>query len=536
MAEYYTLLTTAGIDYETACKANGLPIKLSKMSVGDGNGAVYNPDASAVALKREVWRGDINALIQDKSNSSWLVAELVIPDSVGGWYVREAGIWTDTGVLYAIVKYPESFKPVLANSGAGKEFYLRAIFQTSNAANVTLMIDESVVKATRAWVSDYVANELAKLDAKQSVRLAATANIVLSDAQSIDGVAAIPGDRVLAPFQTSAKDNGIYVVGVGPWVRAADANSNLDVTPGLVVSVEEGSTLADTRWVLATDGPIVLGTTALTFQPTTKGFAKLDSPAFGGIPTAPTPSLVTNSKQVVNAEFVQALLTAGLSQRLALAGGQMTGRLSGKAGAAAANNPNDCGIVFDADTGMFSPSDGVVQLVANGSVVFQNTPGGSAEFFKGVRAPKGGPGSADVSGVSGYAFSGDGDTGMFAEGGTVNAGSDLVFRVDSQEAGRLKASMKAGTSSGWSRLISGKLLQWTAISVTTVAGNIVYWSANLPTGFAVNCHQAFAVLGSGLSASKVTLTVEVLGNGQVGGYIFAEDASPRVLRIYAVGE
>lgn len=157
MADYYTLLTNAGIAYETACKAAGVPIKLAQISVGDGNGAVYNPDANSKALKREVWRGPLNALFQDEKNANWLMAEVTIPSDVGGWYVREAGLWTDTGILYAVVKYPESYKPVLATSGSGKEFYIRSIFETSNASIVTLLIDDTVVKATRAWVMDYLA-------------------------------------------------------------------------------------------------------------------------------------------------------------------------------------------------------------------------------------------------------------------------------------------------------------------------------------------------------------------------------------------
>ncbi|WP_242204868.1 MULTISPECIES: phage tail protein [unclassified Pseudomonas] len=266
MADYYTLLTNAGIAYETACKAAGTPIKLTQVSVGDGGGAVYNPAATATALKREVWRGPLNALFQDEKNPSWLLAEVTIPPDVGGWYVREAGLWTDTGILYAIVKYPESFKPVLATSGSGKEFYIRSIFETSNASLVTLLIDDTVVKATRAWVMSYLAEELGKLDGKQSVRVAASSNIALSGAQQIDGVAVIAGDRVLLPNQTLAKDNGLWVVANGDWVRATDANSSAKVTPGLTVMVEEGTANGDSLWHLTTNAPITLGTTALTFK------------------------------------------------------------------------------------------------------------------------------------------------------------------------------------------------------------------------------------------------------------------------------
>ncbi|MEB0045747.1 MULTISPECIES: phage tail protein [unclassified Pseudomonas] len=266
MADYYTLLTNAGIAYETACKAAGLPIKLSQISVGDGGGTVYNPAATATALKREVWRGPLNALFQDEKNPSWLLAEVTIPPDVGGWYVREAGLWTDTGILYAIVKYPESFKPVLATSGSGKEFYIRSIFETSNAALVTLLIDDTVVKATRAWVMSYLAEELGKLDGKQSVRVAATANVVLNGAQQIDGVAAVAGDRVLLASQTLAKDNGLWVVANGVWTRATDANTSAKVTPGLTVMVEEGTANGDSLWHLTTNGPITLDATALTFE------------------------------------------------------------------------------------------------------------------------------------------------------------------------------------------------------------------------------------------------------------------------------
>ncbi|MGY2375179.1 phage tail-collar fiber domain-containing protein [Pseudomonas sp. SDO524_S393] len=193
MADYYTLLTNAGIAYETACKAAGVPIKLAQISVGDGNGAVYNPDASAKALKREVWRGPLNALFQDEKNPSWLMAEVTIPSDVGGWYVREAGLWTDTGILYAIVKYPESYKPVLATSGSGKEFYIRSIFETSNASIVTLLIDDTVVKATRAWVMDYL---------KQGTYSKAEIETLIaqSSALPVGSMVAFPVDKVPVGF------------------------------------------------------------------------------------------------------------------------------------------------------------------------------------------------------------------------------------------------------------------------------------------------------------------------------------------------
>lgn len=160
--EFYTILTKAGMQYEAACKASGKPIKLVKMSVGDGNGATYNPVDTQVALKRKVWEGNFSNLYQDKTNTAWLVVEAIIPQSVGGFWIREVAVWTDTGVLYAIGKYPESFKPLIA-SGAGREVNIRTIFTTSNADNVNLMLDGSVIQATRAWVKEFVDIELVNL-------------------------------------------------------------------------------------------------------------------------------------------------------------------------------------------------------------------------------------------------------------------------------------------------------------------------------------------------------------------------------------
>jgi phage-related tail fiber protein len=128
------------------------------------------------------------------------------------------------------------------------------------------LIDDTVDKATRAWVMSYLAEELGKLDGKQSARVAASSNIVLSGAKQIDGVAVIAGDRVLVANQTLAKDNGLWIVANGDWVRATDANSNAKVTPGLTVMVEEGTANGDSLWHLTTNAPITLGTTALTFK------------------------------------------------------------------------------------------------------------------------------------------------------------------------------------------------------------------------------------------------------------------------------
>lgn len=112
----------------------------------------------------------------------------------------------------------------------------------------------------------YVDASRSGLDVKQSVRVATTADITLSGTQTIDGVSAIAGDRVLVKNQSTGSENGIYVVAAGSWSRATDADSDAEVTSGMFTFVEEGTANADSGWVLSTNNPITVGTTALTFS------------------------------------------------------------------------------------------------------------------------------------------------------------------------------------------------------------------------------------------------------------------------------
>ncbi|XLM21028.1 phage tail protein, partial [Chromobacterium piscinae] len=149
-------------------------------------------------------------LSTDPANPNWIIAELVIPDEVGGFTIREVGVFDAAGALIAVGKFPESYKPVLAD-GANKQLYVRLIMEVSNAAAVTLQVDPSVVLATRATVDQRIAEELAKLDGKPSVRAATTAAIALAGLQTVDGVALQLGDRVLVKNQAAGADNGIYL-------------------------------------------------------------------------------------------------------------------------------------------------------------------------------------------------------------------------------------------------------------------------------------------------------------------------------------
>jgi phage-related tail fiber protein len=108
-------------------------------------------------------------------------------------------------------------------------------------------------------------NTQAGLSGKDSVRVATTANISLSGVQSIDGVSVAAGDRVLVKNQTTATQNGIYVCATGAWTRALDADSAGELKAGSFVFVTEGTTNADSGWILSTDGAITIGSTAINF-------------------------------------------------------------------------------------------------------------------------------------------------------------------------------------------------------------------------------------------------------------------------------
>ncbi|MDD8946665.1 phage tail protein [Escherichia coli] len=153
--KFYTLLTDIGAAKLASAAALGVPLKITHMAVGDGGGVLPTPDSKQTALVNEKRRAALNMLYIDPQNSSQIIAEQVIPENEGGWWIREVGLFDESGALIAVGNCPESYKPQLAE-GSGRTQTVRMVLITSSTDNITLKIDPAVVLATRKYVDDKI--------------------------------------------------------------------------------------------------------------------------------------------------------------------------------------------------------------------------------------------------------------------------------------------------------------------------------------------------------------------------------------------
>ena len=155
--KFKTVITTAGAAKLAAATApGGRKVNITTMAVGDGGGKLPVPDAGQTGLIHEVWRHTLNKISQDKRNSNYIIAELVIPPEVGGFWMRELGLYDDAGTLIAVANMAESYKPALAE-GSGRSQTCRMVIIVSSVASVALTIDTTTVMATQDYVDDKIA-------------------------------------------------------------------------------------------------------------------------------------------------------------------------------------------------------------------------------------------------------------------------------------------------------------------------------------------------------------------------------------------
>ncbi|PWB34616.1 phage tail protein [Pseudomonas sp. SDI] len=492
-------LTTIGVARQTNANALGIPWKISHMLIGDAGGDPAQfpdptPSPSQAALVRRVYRAPLNSLYKSPQDPGVLVAELILPPDIGGWWMRELALEDADGNFVAVAKPAPSYKPLLTQ-GSGRTQTVRMHVVFGNVANVALKIDPAVVTASREWVDLRIAEELAKLDAKTSCRYATKAAINLSGLAvqaGADWVAPLAaGDRILVKNQTQAALNGIYVASAGAWLRSTDADSSAKVTAGLTVSVETGVTQADTIWQLVTDDPIVLGGTALTFMDITNGLARLLSPAFAGVPTAPAPTQFDASLRLATTGYVTQV-------------GQRYSTSASISGATALSASAIGGITFCGGT----QSSYVVTLPEFGASTRGGlvTLAGNSEALVTVAAPAGASLTLTSGGVLLNPVLERDETAVFMQTSGIEwrlVGGTLALKYSTQFSASLGAT-------GWKREPSGFIEQW---GVVTIEDNI-QMTITLPIAFNTAVFGVMATTqNAGLLGGDQFMTVGAKKNG-----------------------
>lgn len=152
---YATIHTNYGLQRLAQAESTGVPINLVEMAVGDGNGNETTPSPTQTNLVRERFRATINRVYQNASDPLRFTAELVIPASVGGFTLREVGVFDSSGSLFVVGNLPATYKPE-SDEGAYADTVVRVDFLVSNASTITLQVDPNVVVVTQQWISNNV--------------------------------------------------------------------------------------------------------------------------------------------------------------------------------------------------------------------------------------------------------------------------------------------------------------------------------------------------------------------------------------------
>jgi len=171
-AKYFAILTNQGAARLANATALGTQLNLTQMAVGDANGTLPAPDPAQTKLVNQKRIAPLNLLAVDPNNTSQIIAEQIIPENEGGFWIREIGLYDDDGILIAVANCPETYKPQL-QEGSGRTQTIRMILIVSSTSSISLKIDPSVVLATRQYVDDKVIEVKGYADDQMTKHIAA---------------------------------------------------------------------------------------------------------------------------------------------------------------------------------------------------------------------------------------------------------------------------------------------------------------------------------------------------------------------------
>lgn len=165
---FYTIITAIGQAKIANAISFGTKVEFSKMKIGDSNGAYYDPTENQTELVHEVYEIGINQITVDKDNPNWIHIEAIIPSTVGGFYIREYGVYDTDGDLIAICKCAETYKPIISD-GSTKELILDMVIAVVNTDIIELKVDPSIIFASKTDITElrtYVENQIANINTK----------------------------------------------------------------------------------------------------------------------------------------------------------------------------------------------------------------------------------------------------------------------------------------------------------------------------------------------------------------------------------
>jgi hypothetical protein len=240
MSEYYMIVTDAGAALETAAKAGGTTVQLAQFAAGDGGGAPITPDPTATALANEVYRGDISSLLVNTDDPAVLDAQCVIPPDSGGYTVREIGLYTDDGTLYAIGNYIEQEKPDPAD-GLTIEMDIKVEIAVSDISTVTL------VYSGQSFLTPDQADALYLRQDKQLAEIAAQGEEGQQAAR--DNIGAVAKDTTVNghALSTDVVVTSQDIFGTATSINDA-ADLNTFTTPGIYYQTANASAAGGTNY------------------------------------------------------------------------------------------------------------------------------------------------------------------------------------------------------------------------------------------------------------------------------------------------